>query len=414
MTSYLVGLAIGFAPTPLPRLSRCATASVSLHSAPLRVAAARAPPPRAFADQLDNLAGPLFAGSLFPYLAFLYFVRQDCNGLSPTAKAGFTSLLAFVTATIVTSIVAVKTFDTTLANVDFLHAGAEQLLSFTNVVNVVGLKLTLDGFVSGAVTQPAAPPADGGGGTKAYAAIAAAAAATLLGTAAASGFALDVHTPFLGGLGDLPDGLWPLGFDEPANALSIPTWLIHVSSLLEWLVAMGLVWRIGLASGNPRWQGMTWAMIPSHSSGVAACVYHVFYNSAELQSVVLLQAALTLLGNATLAFAAYRLAVSNGWTPPFVSPPADADADAPPTLVPPSLAVAPAPVAAEGLVGGIATVVLWSVLASYFVKYGETLLPITLEAPVWAAMALIAAPTALNVWKWNERSRAGGDFNGLI
>ena len=63
-----------------------------------------------------------------------------------------------------------------------------------------------------------------------------------------------------------------------------------MSSLLEWLVAMGLVWRIGLVTGNPRWQGLTWAMIPSHSSGVAACVYHLFYNSPDLQFVVLLQA----------------------------------------------------------------------------------------------------------------------------
>jgi len=31
-------------------------------------------------------------------------------------------------------------------------------------------------------------------------------------------------------------------------------------------------------------------MIPSHSSGVAACVYHIFYNSPDLQFVVLLQA----------------------------------------------------------------------------------------------------------------------------
>eukprot|EP00966_Prymnesium_polylepis_P250753 5798190-Prymnesium_polylepis.1 len=109
---------------------------------------------------------------------------------------------------------------------------------------------------------------------------------------------------------------------------------------------MGLVWRIGSVSGNPKWKGLTWAMIPSHSSGVCACVYHFFYNAESLQFVVLLQAALTLLGNCTvrgmpepvssaqpcracdpalmlltpvphvrpqLAFASYRLAVSNGW-----------------------------------------------------------------------------------------------------
>lgn len=54
----------------------------------------------AFADQAGNAAGPLFASSLFPYLAFLYFIRQDVNGLSSVAKAGFTTLLSFVFATV--------------------------------------------------------------------------------------------------------------------------------------------------------------------------------------------------------------------------------------------------------------------------------------------------------------------------
>jgi hypothetical protein len=28
---------------------------------------------------------------------------------------------------------------------------------------------------------------------------------------------------------------------EPANALSLPTWAVHTSSVLEWMVAMGLM-----------------------------------------------------------------------------------------------------------------------------------------------------------------------------
>lgn len=241
----------------------------------------------AFADQAGNLAGALFPASLPPYLLFLYFIRQDVNGLSATAKAGFTSLLGFVTATVVTSIVSTKTFGLNLANVDWLHAVAEQLLSFTNVANVIGLKLTLDGFAS---SGDPTPPADGPLGTPVLPLIGGAALLTLGVTWAAAGGALGAHSAFLGGIGNLPDGVWELGFSEPPNALSLPTWVIHVSSLLEWLVAMGLVWRIGAASGNPRWKGLTWAMIPSHSSGVCACVYHFFYNAEALQFVVLLQA----------------------------------------------------------------------------------------------------------------------------
>ena len=92
----------------------------------------------AFADQADNAAGPLFAGSLVPYLIFLYFVCQDVNGLDRAAKAGFASLLAFVTATVVASIVAKTQYGTTLANVDWLHASAESLLTLTNIADVVG------------------------------------------------------------------------------------------------------------------------------------------------------------------------------------------------------------------------------------------------------------------------------------
>lgn len=28
---------------------------------------------------------------------------------------------------------------------------------------------------------------------------------------------------------------------EPANALSLPTWAVHTSSVLEWITAMGLM-----------------------------------------------------------------------------------------------------------------------------------------------------------------------------
>ena len=64
----------------------------------------------AFADQAGNLAGTLFPLSLAPYAAFLYFIRYENNGLSDTAKNGFTTLLTFVFATVVCSIVGVKTF----------------------------------------------------------------------------------------------------------------------------------------------------------------------------------------------------------------------------------------------------------------------------------------------------------------
>ena len=76
---------------------------------------------------------------------------------------------------------------------------------------------------------------------------------------------------------------------------------------------MGLAWRYADAVGTPQWKGVTWGMLPLHTSGIVACTYHLFYNDPALAWCVALQAATTCLGNATLAFACYRLAVARGW-----------------------------------------------------------------------------------------------------
>ena len=44
--------------------------------------------------------------------------------------------------------------------------------------------------------------------------------------------------------------------DEPANALSLPTWAIHVSSVAEWIVAMSLVWRYAEVTGGTPASGL--------------------------------------------------------------------------------------------------------------------------------------------------------------
>lgn len=91
----------------------------------------------------------------------------------------------------------------------------------------------------------------------------AAGAVTLLAAAAAhpaAAHALSIHT-------------------EPTNALSLPTWAIHVSSVTEWVAAMALFWKYAEVTGNERWKGMTWGMMPSLGSAMAACTWHFFYNS---------------------------------------------------------------------------------------------------------------------------------------
>lgn len=37
---------------------------------------------------------------------------------------------------------------------------------------------------------------------------------------------------------------------EPENALSLPTWVIHISSVIEWAIAMSLVWKYAEVTGT--------------------------------------------------------------------------------------------------------------------------------------------------------------------
>jgi hypothetical protein len=67
----------------------------------------------------QSIASQLFAFSLFPYLAFLYFLTR--SGQTPrTVLFGFYFLLAFVGATIPAGIYAKTHYGTSLANVDWL------------------------------------------------------------------------------------------------------------------------------------------------------------------------------------------------------------------------------------------------------------------------------------------------------
>ncbi|CAN1174510.1 Ycf49-like protein [Linum perenne] len=94
---------------------------------------------------------------------------------------------------------------------------------------------------------------------------------------------------------------------EPANALSLPTWAVHVSSVVEWVTAMALVWQYGEKSGFETWKGLSWGMVPLLGGALCACTWHFFYNAESLEVLVAIQAALTVIGNATMCFAAFRI-----------------------------------------------------------------------------------------------------------
>ncbi len=89
------------------------------------------------------------------------------------------------------------------------------------------------------------------------------------------------------------------------NALSIPTWMVHVSSIIEWIVAIWLVWRYGELTGEKKWWGLAVAMFPALIGAMCAVTWHFFDNAEALKWLVVVQASMTLLGNLALCVAAW-------------------------------------------------------------------------------------------------------------
>ncbi len=91
------------------------------------------------------------------------------------------------------------------------------------------------------------------------------------------------------------------------HVLSIPTWIVHVSSVIEWTLAIWLVWQYGEIVGNLYWRTLSCAMLPALVSAMCACTWHFFDNDLSLQWLVTLQASMTVLGNCTLFIAAWLI-----------------------------------------------------------------------------------------------------------
>lgn len=149
-----------------------------------------------FSDQGQNLAGIFFQASLLPYLTFLYFLSFRGNRTPQLGNFGFQFLLLFVFATIPSGIISKSVYAETLANVDWLHGGAEALLTVTNVLIVLGFRNAMT--TKEEFQPPTLKPK-----------LAAAGVAGLFAAACAlgPGLGFEAHSEFLLGLGDLPDSV---------------------------------------------------------------------------------------------------------------------------------------------------------------------------------------------------------------
>lgn len=123
----------------LPQTMQATTTAATIDSSNLLVS---------FTDQGQNLAGIFFQASLLPYLLFLYFLSFRANRIPTLGNFGFQFVLLFVMSTIPSGIIAKSVYGTSLANVDWLHGGAEALLTVANVMIVstrccIGISITM-------------------------------------------------------------------------------------------------------------------------------------------------------------------------------------------------------------------------------------------------------------------------------
>ncbi|MDX2271673.1 MAG: DUF2499 domain-containing protein [Cyanobacteriota bacterium] len=91
------------------------------------------------------------------------------------------------------------------------------------------------------------------------------------------------------------------------NALSLPTWWIHLASVVEWIAAIFWVWQFSRPAEQREWRWLCWGMLPALVGAMCALTWHFFENDPSLAWIVTTQATATLIGNITLAIAAYRI-----------------------------------------------------------------------------------------------------------
>ena len=348
----------------------------------------------------------LFQAGLLPYLAYLYFLGKDEARTPAASNFGARFLLLFVFATIPAGIVAKTRYGDILANVDVLHGTSESLLTVSNFLFAFGFATAL----ADAAADEGGDSGDESGDTLMTRRMSAPAAlALLVGAAGAGSFAL--------ALGAHTAGLGP-ALHEPSNALSVPTWAVHVSSVTEWALAMRLIYAYADVSGNKNWRYVSVAMTPFLASGFCACTFHLFYNSPGVNALVPLQALLTLLGNCACGVAAWSVVKEGEAMKVDEAMKADESKvdETNQVVIPPrvtsSFDWAPEPNAASVL-----KLAAWSAIGAAGVKYGELLCGTFFLEPTYGkALAVVAAPTAIwcaVVFGGTDRSSGSSFLSGL-
>ena len=91
------------------------------------------------------------------------------------------------------------------------------------------------------------------------------------------------------------------------HELSFGTWLIHISSVIEWIYTILIIKKISNFKKLDIYYWLSLAMIPNLIGAMCAITWHIFDNQTALYGLVTLQGIFTFIGNSTLAIATFAI-----------------------------------------------------------------------------------------------------------
>ena len=91
------------------------------------------------------------------------------------------------------------------------------------------------------------------------------------------------------------------------HELSFGTWLIHISSVIEWIFTIFVIYKISTYKEYNLFFLLSLAMIPNLIGAMCAITWHIYDNQENLYGLVSLQGLFTFIGNSTLALAVIKI-----------------------------------------------------------------------------------------------------------
>ena len=91
------------------------------------------------------------------------------------------------------------------------------------------------------------------------------------------------------------------------HELSFGTWLIHISSVIEWIFTIFVIYKISTYKKYNLFFWLSLAMVPNLIVAMCAITWHIYDNQDALYGLVTLQGIFTFIGNSKLAFASFTI-----------------------------------------------------------------------------------------------------------